>query len=524
MHIVIPMSGIGKRFLDAGYREPKPLIKVEGRPIIAHVVDMFPGETKFTFICNEEHLRDTDMRKVLSGLVPNANILSIAPHKKGPVYAVSQVYHLIEDDEEVIVNYCDFGKDWEYSEFLKDVRTNKADGAISAYRGFHPHMLGTINYAFMREKDNWMLEIQEKKPFTEDRMSEYASDGTYYFRSGAIMKKYFDLTMQKDISLNGEYYASVVYNLLVQDGLKVRIFEISHMLQWGTPGELAEYNYWSDIFKGLSADALKNKNVPKKKRINLIPLAGRGSRFADKGYKDPKPLIQVDGEAMVVHAAKSLPPAEKNVFICLADHLKRYPLRETLQNAFPGCDVVSLDEVTEGQAITVSLGLKKEDGEYPLLIAASDNGMLYDWNRFEAIADDPKTDMIVFTFSGHPGSARNPKMYGWVRREGERAVGISVKVPISENPIQDDAVVGAFYFRSAGLFMDILSEMKERNIRVNGEFYADSMAGIAVDRGLNVQVLRVDHYICWGTPDEYNTYQYWKEFFSKVSWHPYGKK
>ena len=248
MHIVIPMSGIGKRFLDAGYEEPKPLIKVEGRPIIAHVTDMFPGETKFAFICNEEHLRDTDMRQVLTGLVPGANILSIAPHKKGPVYAVSQVYHLIQDDEEVIVNYCDFGNDWDYAEFLKDVRTNKADGAISAYRGFHPHMLGTINYAFMREKDNWMLEIQEKKPFTEDRMSEFASDGTYYFRSGAVMKKYFDLTMQKDISLNGEYYASVVYNLLVQDGLRVRIFEISHMLQWGTPDEYNTYQYWKEFF------------------------------------------------------------------------------------------------------------------------------------------------------------------------------------------------------------------------------------------------------------------------------------
>ncbi|HNF14462.1 MAG TPA: NTP transferase domain-containing protein [Leptospiraceae bacterium] len=292
----------------------------------------------------------------------------------------------------------------------------------------------------------------------------------------------------------------------------------------GNSGELAEYSYWSDIFKGLASDASKKKSIPAKKRINLIPLAGRGSRFADRGYKDPKPLIQVDGEAMVVHAAKSLPPAEKNVFICLADHLKRYPLQETLERAFPGSDVVPLSEVTEGQAITVSLGLKQEDYDYPLLIAASDNGMLYDWSRFESLAEDPKTDMIVFTFSGHPGSARNPKMYGWVKKNGNRAAGISVKVPISENPIQDDAVVGAFYFKSAGLFMDILSEMKEKNIRVNGEFYADSMAGIAAERGLNVQVLRVDHYICWGTPDEYNTYQYWKEFFSKVSWHPYGKK
>ena len=58
MQIVIPMSGFGERFRKAGYDIPKPLIELEGKPIIAHVIDMFPGETDFTFICNQEHLDD----------------------------------------------------------------------------------------------------------------------------------------------------------------------------------------------------------------------------------------------------------------------------------------------------------------------------------------------------------------------------------------------------------------------------------------------------------------------------------
>lgn len=59
MHIVIPLSGIGKRFIEAGYSDPKPLIIVEGKPIIEHVVNLFPNETKFTFICNDLHLKET---------------------------------------------------------------------------------------------------------------------------------------------------------------------------------------------------------------------------------------------------------------------------------------------------------------------------------------------------------------------------------------------------------------------------------------------------------------------------------
>ncbi len=110
MKIVIPMSGIGKRFIDAGYKDPKPLIEVDGKPIIEHVVNLFPEEKDFIFICNSDHLRTTNMRQVLERIAPEGRIVEIPPHKKGPVFAVSHVFGLLDDDEEVIVNYCDFAK------------------------------------------------------------------------------------------------------------------------------------------------------------------------------------------------------------------------------------------------------------------------------------------------------------------------------------------------------------------------------------------------------------------------------
>ena len=43
VQIVLPMTGLGKRFRDAGYTDPKPLIDVDGKPMIEHVVSLFPG-------------------------------------------------------------------------------------------------------------------------------------------------------------------------------------------------------------------------------------------------------------------------------------------------------------------------------------------------------------------------------------------------------------------------------------------------------------------------------------------------
>lgn len=106
MKIIIPMSGFGERFRRVGYQVPKPLILMEGKPMIAHVVDMFPGETDFIFICNQEHLdeRSYRMREILTKICPSGRIIAIPSHKLGPVYAVQQIFEAVDDDEPVIVN------------------------------------------------------------------------------------------------------------------------------------------------------------------------------------------------------------------------------------------------------------------------------------------------------------------------------------------------------------------------------------------------------------------------------------
>jgi len=515
------MSGVGNRFIEAGYQDPKPLIIVDGKPIIEHVCDLFPNENKFTFICNSKHLAETSMRDILLSIKPNANIVEIPNHKLGPVYAVSLVEDLIEDEDEVIVNYCDFGTYWDYKDFLKHTRDRGADGAIPSYKGFHPHMLGSTNYAFMRDESQWMQEIKEKEPFTDNRMNEYASNGTYYFKKGSYVKKYFKELMQKDINLNGEYYVSLIYNLLVEDGLKVSIYDIQHMLQWGTPQDVEEYSAWSKYFRNAIKETLKPK-APKNS-ITLIPLAGRGSRFAKMGYKDPKPLIEVSVKPMIIQAANSLPNSQNYIFVTLQEHLKNYPLEETLKVEYPDAKIVAIDEVTDGQAITCSLGLKEVDKNASLLVAATDNGMIYNHEKYQELIEDKSVDAVIFTFRHHVSSKNSPQMYGWVKTDdNDNVSGVSVKVPISDNPYNDHAIVGTFWFKKVEYFNKALENLLTKDIRVNGEYYVDSLMGELIELGLNVKVFEVDDYICWGAPDDYETFVYWQSFFHKVSWHPYS--
>ena len=262
MKIVIPMSGSGNRFIQAGYVDPKPLIPINGIPIIEYVINMFPNEPdeNFIFICRDEHLKTTNMRTILLSLKPNAIIIETLPAKLGPVYAVTKALDYIDDDEQVIVNYCDFFQNWDYEDFKKSVKKNQCDGDIVSYRGFHPHLLPKNNfYASTKVDENgWMLEIREKYSFTEDKTKCPQSGGTYYFKKGSYIKQYFKEIIDKDINLNGEYYVSLVYNLMVKNGLKIHVYDkVKHFCQWGIPEDLEAYNYWREIFEKRRLECIK---------------------------------------------------------------------------------------------------------------------------------------------------------------------------------------------------------------------------------------------------------------------------
>jgi NDP-sugar pyrophosphorylase family protein len=504
------MSGFGERFRRAGYTTPKPLIPVDGKPIIEHVVGMYPGVTDVVFICNQEHLDTPEyrMREILHSVCPTAQIAGIAPHKLGPVHAVARIFGQLRQDAPIIVNYCDFSCSWDWDAFRRFATETACDGAVICYTGFHPHMLHSTNYAYVRVNDgNRVAQIQEKHPFTGFPMQEYASSGAYYFRNAALMREAFEETSRRnDLLLNGEYYVSLAYRPLLEKNKDIRVFTLDKFCQWGTPEDLREYECHMRYKKAEAA----MRTPPAQEGAVLIPLAGMGSRFAKEGYKQPKPLVPVNGRPMVLKAWEALPRCKENRFILRKDMSGAVELSEMLRKEIPSAHITLLDQATDGQTRTCLLGLEGADMEAPLTIGACDNGLAYNPELFSKLMDDPTVDFIVWTVRGYPGAARQPEMYGWVAadRDGE-ITGVSVKKPLA-TPAKDPVVTGAFTFKKAADFVRAAERMIAQNRAVNGEFYVDECINDAIALGLRGVIFDVDAYLCWGTPDDLRTYQYWR--------------
>jgi dTDP-glucose pyrophosphorylase len=238
--------------------------------------------------------------------------------------------------------------------------------------------------------------------------------------------------------------------------------------------------------------------------ILLMPMAGEGKRFREAGFDTPKPFIQLNGKPMFLNAVECLPKADRHVFIAA---------REIPGNLLPvGSETIYVNNTTAGQASTCLLAKSLIDNEEPLLIAACDNGLQFSMNSFAALAKE--ADCIVFTFRHHPAVLPHPEQYGWVNVQGNEVLSVSCKKQLGDDPFNDHAITGAFWFAHGKYFVKAAEKMISENRKVNNEFYVDECINDVLAAKLRVKVLEVDKYICWGTPNDLKTYLYWQNYYS----------
>ncbi|MBI2172885.1 MAG: glycosyltransferase family 2 protein [Candidatus Aenigmarchaeota archaeon] len=246
---------------------------------------------------------------------------------------------------------------------------------------------------------------------------------------------------------------------------------------------------------------------------NLVPMAGLGKRFSDEGYRLPKPLIPVSGRPMIAQAIRSMPYDKDWVFVCRKEHIEKYHVDRILRDEAPSCKIISIDKTTEGQASTCLLAKDAIDMDKPLFIGACDNGMVFDRERWRNLTSDKSIDAIILTFTKQPNLTRNPKAWGWVANDKGVVQRISVKVPVSDSPFNDHAVVGSFWFRTGRIFVDAAEQMIAANKRTNNEFYVDSVPMEIIANSEKVVIFDLEQYIGWGTPVDLREYEHWENVF-----------
>lgn len=518
MKIIIPMTGYGSRFVAAGYKDLKPLIKVGSKTILEWIVQgMYTHEDELVFVCRREHLNKIDgLSEFLYSLSEHVEIAAIDDWvKKGPVYDILRIDNYIDDEEPCIINYCDVYLDWNWKKIQEDLKKRECDGCVFCYHGFHPAIIPEKNVfaSCLRDEEENLIEIREKYSFTVDKKDGNHSAGVYYFKNGKMCKEYMQKLIDSEQMIKGEYYASLIYNFMVQDGLKVWVpNDLKIFCNWGTPEDMEDYLFWIDVVKQIENPM-----------SIVIPMAGAGQRFANVGYKTHKPVLPItdykSGRSMpmVVAAVSDLPYVKaqgENVIFIDRDFHKETGVEDEIKKFYSKAKFITLDKLTDGQAVTCLMAKKEINNGNELLISACDNGVVFDRLEFDRLRN--QTDVIVFT-QKNGNVLANPNAYGWVKvDEEENILNVSVKRAISDTPEKDNAIVATFWFRRGDIFVKAAEKMIKENDRINNEFYVDQVINHVIALGYRAKVLVVDKYIGWGTPEDYESYcnslKYWSEF------------
>lgn len=495
--LVIPMSGVGKRFKDAGYKSLKPFIEVNGKLIIGHILDMYPLDAEVLFILNESD-PDLEMHtQILKNLRPASTVTCIPEHKKGPAFAILQAREFIDLQKPVVVNYADFSGSWDFEKFLTQL--DVFDGSILTYTGFNPHMLRSDKFAYVKlDSSQLVLDIQEKASFTSKAMEEHASAGAYGFKNGELLLAAIDTQIQRDISVNGEYYISLTYKPLLEAENRIAIFDMDSFNQWGTPEDLEDWIYWQREVKHAIAPLLAKGTIIDHSSILLA--AGKGSRVAQVA-KTEKPFIPV--------GSKKLWECAMNNAITYAETI--LVTRESLASSFENnlfSQLFAVENNTTGQAASALLGLKLvKEKSSPVSILSCDNILS------ELVSVDFKREtnrIIVWVVQNYPPATMNPDSYSWITVDHDGKVTSVHLKTAPPDPKTAYLIIGNFSFSSAEVAIELCEDLINRDMRVNGEHYLDSLIQIELDNNRNIGFIKLNNFLALGTREELETMRYYE--------------
>lgn len=233
------------------------------------------------------------------------------------------------------------------------------------------------------------------------------------------------------------------------------------------------------------------------KRIHLImPMGGAGSRFSEKGFEYPKPLIEIKGKPFFYWSAMSIMKSgyvSDVTFVVLKQHVEKYSIDSHILDYFPEASIEVIPEVLPGAVMTCQAGVRHITDDEPIIFNDCDH--MFRSTSFEAAFSKGMEDVdgALLTFES------DRPQFSYVQFDENRKVVGTVEKQVVSN----QAICGAYYFRSAKLFDEMVPEYLEK-CRYK-EYFVSGVYDVMCSKGLDIACYPVDFHVPFGTPEEYLT-------------------
>lgn len=231
INVLIPMAGAGSRFENAGYSLPKPLIDVNGVPMIKKVVDNLRIDGNYIFIVRKEHYEKYNLGVILNLIKPNCKIIQLDKITEGAACTTLLAKEFINNDNPLIIANSDQYVEYDSLDFMYSCYESKNDATILTFNDDNPKW----SFALLNELGH-VTRVEEKNP-----ISNIATVGIYFYKKGSEYVKYAEQMIDKNIRVNSEFYVCPVFNEYIKDNKIIKTYNAKKMWGIGTPEDLEFY-------------------------------------------------------------------------------------------------------------------------------------------------------------------------------------------------------------------------------------------------------------------------------------------
>ena len=240
---LIPLAGLGSRFDKEGYRLPKPLIPVSGKPMIIQVIKNMPKSEKWIFIVRKEHINRYAIDEIIKDKVPNAIIIPVENTTEGQACTCLLAEKYLDSEEELFIAPCDSTivldeKKFERAKKRKDVDAIFLTLTKTEKLRTYPNSWGWYKI----EKDGETIkEISIKIPVSGDPFNDHAVTAFFYFKKAKDFIKSAKLMMEENYRVNNEFYVDSLPMFLKKLNKRAIIFDVELYISWNRPADLHEF-------------------------------------------------------------------------------------------------------------------------------------------------------------------------------------------------------------------------------------------------------------------------------------------
>ena len=237
---IMPMAGLGKRFSEENFKNPKPFININNVPMFIEASKSMPKADLNIYICNSNILKIDEVKIRLEQFgVKNYSIISTNKNTSGQASTCLLAVNLLKDDDIIFIHSCDSLIKFDKIKFLNKIKQN--DVIVFTTKPTNSHLININSYGWVHHNINKISKITCKEQASKNSENDHVIIGSFAFRKKYFFLKSINSMIENKLKINNEYYLDIAISEALKLNFKVNEILVEKYFNWGTPKDLKQW-------------------------------------------------------------------------------------------------------------------------------------------------------------------------------------------------------------------------------------------------------------------------------------------